>query len=138
MPVFTLVVLALTLGGFAVTSFARLQPAWAALGGVLVLGGRRTTGTTPDGSPPAVRRHTCPQPSAATPAVEGATASAEVEERAGESQAQTGSGVREERAQHQGRTGQRHACLLYQRRGVRAQLASLFQVTPQAAAGLGR
>ncbi|KUM80213.1 transporter [Streptomyces curacoi] len=39
-PVFTLVVLALTLGGFAVTSFAGLEPAWAALGGVLVLGGR--------------------------------------------------------------------------------------------------
>jgi arsenical pump membrane protein len=39
-PAFTLVVLALTLAGFAVTSFAGLQPAWAALGGVLVLGGR--------------------------------------------------------------------------------------------------
>jgi arsenical pump membrane protein len=39
-PVFTLVVLALTLGGFAVASLAGLEPAWAALGGVLVLGGR--------------------------------------------------------------------------------------------------
>jgi arsenical pump membrane protein len=36
-PVFVLVVLALTLGGFAVTSFAGLNPAWAALAGVLVL-----------------------------------------------------------------------------------------------------
>ncbi|MFF0221368.1 SLC13 family permease [Streptomyces sp. NPDC004629] len=39
-PVFTLVVVALTLGGFVVTSFAGLEPAWAALAGVLVLGGR--------------------------------------------------------------------------------------------------
>ncbi|RMB86130.1 arsenic transporter [Streptomyces shenzhenensis] len=39
-PVFTLVVVALTLGGFVVTSFAGLAPAWAALAGVLVLGGR--------------------------------------------------------------------------------------------------
>ncbi|WP_230396539.1 SLC13 family permease [Streptomyces blattellae] len=39
-PVFTLVVLALTLGGFVLTSFAGLEPAWAALGGVLVLGGK--------------------------------------------------------------------------------------------------
>ncbi|GGM15402.1 arsenic transporter [Streptomyces fumigatiscleroticus] len=39
-PLFTLVVLALTLAGFAVTSLAGLEPAWAALGGVLVLGGR--------------------------------------------------------------------------------------------------
>lgn len=38
-PVFTLAVLALTLGGFAVASFAGLEPAWAALGGALVLGG---------------------------------------------------------------------------------------------------
>ncbi|MCT9089014.1 arsenic transporter [Streptomyces sp. ASQP_92] len=37
MPVFTLVVLALTLGGFVVTSFAGLSPAWAALAGALVL-----------------------------------------------------------------------------------------------------
>ncbi|MFJ6794926.1 SLC13 family permease [Streptomyces sp. NPDC091268] len=37
-PVFTLVVLALTLAGFAVTSLAGLDPAWAALGGALVLG----------------------------------------------------------------------------------------------------
>ncbi|MFC1421251.1 SLC13 family permease [Streptacidiphilus cavernicola] len=40
MPRFTLVLLALTLAGFAVTSLAGLNPAWAALGGVLVLGGR--------------------------------------------------------------------------------------------------
>lgn len=39
-PVFTLVVVALTLGGFVVTSFAGIEPAWAALAGVLVLGGR--------------------------------------------------------------------------------------------------
>ena len=39
-PVFTLVVLVLTLAGFAVTSFAGLNPAWAALGGALVLGAR--------------------------------------------------------------------------------------------------
>ncbi|WNI19521.1 SLC13 family permease [Actinacidiphila sp. ITFR-21] len=39
-PVFTLVVLALTLAGFAVTSFAGLNPAWAALAGALVLAGR--------------------------------------------------------------------------------------------------
>ncbi|MER5178761.1 SLC13 family permease [Streptomyces sp. NPDC002896] len=39
-PVFTLVVLVLTLAGFVVASFAGLEPAWAALGGVLVLGGR--------------------------------------------------------------------------------------------------
>lgn len=43
--------------------------------------------------------------------------------------------VCEEREEHQGRTGQRHVCPLYQRRGVGAQLASLFQVTPPAAAG---
>lgn len=36
-PVFTLVVLGLTLGGFVVTSFAGLSPAWAALAGALVL-----------------------------------------------------------------------------------------------------
>ncbi|MFJ2400474.1 arsenic transporter [Streptomyces xanthochromogenes] len=40
MPVFTLVVLALTLAGFVVTSFAGLSPAWAALAGALVLAGR--------------------------------------------------------------------------------------------------
>ncbi|MPY35169.1 arsenic transporter [Streptomyces adustus] len=40
LPVFTLVVLALTLAGFVLASFAGLDPAWAALGGVLVLGGR--------------------------------------------------------------------------------------------------
>lgn len=37
-PVFVLVVLGLTLTGFAVTSFAGLSPAWAALAGALVLG----------------------------------------------------------------------------------------------------
>lgn len=37
---FTLVVLALTLAGFAVTSFAGVNPAWAALAGALVLGVR--------------------------------------------------------------------------------------------------
>ena len=39
-PVFTLVVLVLTLGGFVVTSFAGLSPAWAALAGALVLAAR--------------------------------------------------------------------------------------------------
>jgi arsenical pump membrane protein len=39
-PVFTVVVLALTLAGFAVASLAGLEPAWAALGGVVVLGAR--------------------------------------------------------------------------------------------------
>jgi arsenical pump membrane protein len=39
-PVFALVVLALTLGGFVATSFAGVNPAWAALGGVVLLGGR--------------------------------------------------------------------------------------------------
>ena len=39
-PVFTLVVLALTLAGFAVTSLAGINPAWAALAGVVVLGVR--------------------------------------------------------------------------------------------------
>ena len=39
-PVFALVVLALTLGGFVLTSFAGINPAWAALGGVVLLGGR--------------------------------------------------------------------------------------------------
>lgn len=38
-PVFTLVVLALTLVGFAVTSLLGWSPAWAALAGALVLGG---------------------------------------------------------------------------------------------------
>jgi len=49
-PVFTLVVLALTLAGFAVTSFAGINPAWAALAGALVLGARalrRKTTTVP-------------------------------------------------------------------------------------------
>jgi arsenical pump membrane protein len=36
-PVFTVVVLALTLAGFAVTSFAGVSPVWAALAGALVL-----------------------------------------------------------------------------------------------------
>ncbi|MFE2373502.1 SLC13 family permease [Streptomyces sp. NPDC059398] len=50
MPVFTLVVVALTLVGFVVTSFAGAEPVWAALAGVLVLGvralrRRRTTVT---------------------------------------------------------------------------------------------
>jgi arsenical pump membrane protein len=37
LPVFTLVVLALTLAGFALVSLAGLNPAWAALGGAVVL-----------------------------------------------------------------------------------------------------
>lgn len=40
LPVFVLVVLALTLAGFAVTSLAGLSPAWAALAGAIVLGAR--------------------------------------------------------------------------------------------------
>jgi arsenical pump membrane protein len=50
MPVFVLVVLALTLIGFVVTSFLDLAPAWAALAGSLVLGVRgllRKTTTVP-------------------------------------------------------------------------------------------
>ncbi|WP_338051553.1 SLC13 family permease [Pseudonocardia acidicola] len=39
-PAFTLVVLAFTLAGFVVTSFAGASPAWAALGGALVLAAR--------------------------------------------------------------------------------------------------
>ncbi|WEH43624.1 SLC13 family permease [Streptomyces sp. NBC_01218] len=39
-PVFTLVVLLLTLAGFVVTSFAGAEPLWAALAGALVLGVR--------------------------------------------------------------------------------------------------
>lgn len=39
-PVLTLVVLGLTLAGFAVTSLAGINPAWAALAGALVLGVR--------------------------------------------------------------------------------------------------
>ena len=39
-PTFTVIVVAATLAGFALTSLAGLNPAWAALGGVLVLGGR--------------------------------------------------------------------------------------------------
>jgi arsenical pump membrane protein len=49
-PVFTLLVLALTLAGFAVTSVAGVNPAWAALAGALVLGARalrRKTATVP-------------------------------------------------------------------------------------------
>jgi arsenical pump membrane protein len=40
LPVFVLAVLALTLIGFAATSLFGLSPAWAALAGVIVLGGR--------------------------------------------------------------------------------------------------
>ncbi|MFC1411606.1 SLC13 family permease [Streptacidiphilus sp. N1-12] len=40
MPRFTLLVLVLTLAGFAVTSFAGINPAWAALAGALVLAAR--------------------------------------------------------------------------------------------------
>jgi arsenical pump membrane protein len=39
-PMFTLVILALTLAGFAVASLAGVNPAWAALAGVVVLGVR--------------------------------------------------------------------------------------------------
>jgi arsenical pump membrane protein len=39
-PVFSLVVLGLTLAGFVVASMLGVSPAWAALGGILVLGGR--------------------------------------------------------------------------------------------------
>ncbi|NEB78576.1 arsenic transporter [Streptomyces sp. SID14478] len=39
-PVFTLVVLALTLAGFVVTSFAGIEPLWAAFAGAVVLGAR--------------------------------------------------------------------------------------------------
>jgi arsenical pump membrane protein len=39
-PRFTVLVLALTLAGFVGTSFADVSPAWAALGGALVLAGR--------------------------------------------------------------------------------------------------
>jgi arsenical pump membrane protein len=39
-PVFATAVLALTLVGFAITSFAGAQPAWAALAGALLLAGR--------------------------------------------------------------------------------------------------
>jgi arsenical pump membrane protein len=42
-PTFALVVVALTLGGFVVTSFAGVNPAWAALGRVVLLGGRALT-----------------------------------------------------------------------------------------------
>jgi arsenical pump membrane protein len=40
LPVFALAVLGLTLAGFAVTSLAGVNPAWAALAGALVLAGR--------------------------------------------------------------------------------------------------
>jgi arsenical pump membrane protein len=49
-PTFTVVVVAATLAGFALTSLAGLNPAWAALAGVLVLGVRalvRRTATVP-------------------------------------------------------------------------------------------
>jgi arsenical pump membrane protein len=39
-PTFTVVVVAATLAGFALTSLAGLNPAWAALGGVLILAAR--------------------------------------------------------------------------------------------------
>lgn len=39
-PVFTLVVLGLTLAGFVVTSFAGIEPVWAALAGTVVLAAR--------------------------------------------------------------------------------------------------
>lgn len=39
-PLFVLVVLVLTLAGFAVTSWCGLSPAWAALAGAVILGGR--------------------------------------------------------------------------------------------------
>jgi arsenical pump membrane protein len=39
-PGFTVIVVAATLAGFAFTSLAGLNPAWAALGGVLILAGR--------------------------------------------------------------------------------------------------
>jgi arsenical pump membrane protein len=42
-PVFTLTILMLTLAGFAVASLAGVNPAWAALGGVVVLGVRALT-----------------------------------------------------------------------------------------------
>ena len=51
LPRFTVVVLALTLLGFVVTSVVGVNPAWAAFGGALVLAGRalgqRTTGSWP-------------------------------------------------------------------------------------------
>ncbi len=50
LPVFVLVVLALTLAGFAITSLFDVAPAWAALAGVVVLGVRgllRGTTTAP-------------------------------------------------------------------------------------------
>jgi arsenical pump membrane protein len=40
LPVFALAVLALTLGGFVATSFAGVNPAWAAVAGVVLLGAR--------------------------------------------------------------------------------------------------
>jgi arsenical pump membrane protein len=40
-PLFALVTVAATLAGFAVTSFAGVNPAWAALGGACLLAGRR-------------------------------------------------------------------------------------------------
>jgi arsenical pump membrane protein len=48
-PVFTLVVVGVTLLGFVVTSFVDVNPAWAALAGVIVLGARalREGRTTP-------------------------------------------------------------------------------------------
>jgi arsenical pump membrane protein len=43
-PLFAVVTLTLTLGGFVVTSFAGVNPAWAALGGGAVLAGRALVG----------------------------------------------------------------------------------------------
>jgi arsenical pump membrane protein len=40
LPIFVLVVLALTLVGFAATSLFNIQPVWAALGGAVILGAR--------------------------------------------------------------------------------------------------
>jgi arsenical pump membrane protein len=57
-PVFAFAVLALTLGGFVVTSFSGINPAWAAVGGVVVLGGRALTGR--HATPPGLARAASP------------------------------------------------------------------------------
>src|ERR1700722_15549884 len=54
LPVFTVVVVALTLAGFVVASAAGVSPAWAALAGVTVLAGRALARR--EGTPPGVRR----------------------------------------------------------------------------------
>uniref|UniRef100_UPI00214C7C38 SLC13 family permease n=1 Tax=Acidipropionibacterium jensenii TaxID=1749 RepID=UPI00214C7C38 len=46
-PVFSLVVLALTLAGFVVLSMLGAEPFWAALAGVAVIGGKRLIGSSP-------------------------------------------------------------------------------------------